>query len=286
MRTLSIIILHHNAPEQTERCLQSLKNALLPEKTEIIIVNNGGHEANKGISQKSHKSLDVKFFDIPNSGYAQGNNFGLHHCSGKYLAFINPDIVVERNTIAVLLDYLNAHPNVGIAAPKLVYPDGSIQDNYRNFPRLIDLIIKRTKFLRKIFLKRMRHYLMWNKNPNTNEAVDWVTGAFQIIKRDCLNAIGAHDERYFLFMSDVSLCRTAWERGYEVHYVGDAKAAHNDERLSSGGFFILLRKKVLRIHLLDALKYYLYNFSRRMPKTIPSLKALRKTGNKKYHGKR
>lgn len=280
MRTLSIIILHHNAPKQMERCLQSLKSTVLPKKTEIIVINNGGHAANKKITIEAYKGLAVKFFDIPNSGYAHGNNFGLNHCGGKYLAFINPDIVVEKDTIMILLNYLKARPAVGIVAPKLVYSDGSIQDNYRNFPRLIDHVIKRTPLLRKLFLKRMRHYLMWDKNHNVDEAVDWVTGAFQVIKKKCIDEIGRHDERYFLFMSDVALCRAAWEKDYEVHYVASAKAAHDDERLSSGGFFVFLQKKVLRIHLLDALKYYFYHFGRAMPKNVPSLHTYPKNARK------
>lgn len=271
MHTLSIIILQHNSPKETQHCLESLQKAWLPEKTEIIVIDNGGKNANEKISKEAYKHLKVKFFDIPNKGYPNGNNFGLKHADGEYIAFINPDIIVPHDTIKTLLRYFDKHPQVGIVAPRLVYPDGSVQDNYRVFPRFFDLIIKRTAVLRKLFLGRMRQYLMWDKEPTVNEPVDWVTGAFEIIKRECLEKVGNHDERYFLFMSDVAICRSAWDNGYEVHFVGEAQALHNDERLSSGGFMAFFKKKTLRIHVKDALKYYLTYFGKSLPAKSPSV---------------
>jgi N-acetylglucosaminyl-diphospho-decaprenol L-rhamnosyltransferase len=276
MHTLSIIILQHNSPEATESCLRALQQAWLPEKTEIIVVNNGGNQANGKISKEAHQNLKVKFFDIPNKGYPNGNNFGIQHADGKFVAFINPDIITEKDTLKILLDYLEKHSEVGIVAPRLVYPDGTIQDNYRVFPRFLDLIIKRTPFLRKFFPQRMREYLMWDKEPAVNEAVDWVTGAFEVIRRETLEKVGFHDEKYFLFMSDIVLCRKAWEAGYEVHFVGNAQAFHSDERLSSGGFLAFFKKRVLRIHVNDAIKYYFGYLGKGLPAKSPSLSKIQK----------
>ncbi len=273
MHTLSIIILQHNSAEATTACLQSLQHAWLPEKTEIIVIDNGGKKANEKIPATAYNVLHVRFFDIPNKGYPNGNNFGIRHADGQYVAFINPDIIVEKNALKVLLGYLEKNPVVGIVAPRLVYPDGSVQDNYRVFPQFFDLIIKRTGFLRKLFPQRMRQYLMWDKNPLINEAVDWVTGAFEIVSHDCLEKTGFHNEKYFLFMSDIEICRKAWEIGYEVHFVGEAHAFHNDERLSSGGFMAFFKKKVLRLHVKDAFQYFFSHFGKSLPRKSPSLAA-------------
>ncbi len=272
MHDLSIIILHHNSPESVQACLESLQNAWLPAKTEIVVINNGEKKANIETTLRSHKKLKVCFFDIPNKGYPNGNNFGIRNTDGNYVAFINPDIVVEKNTLKILLNYLENHSNVGIVAPMLVYPDGSVQDNYRVFPRFFDLIIKRTGFLRRLFPQRMRRYLMWDKDPTVNEPVDWVTGAFVIVRRKCLGKVGFHNEKYFLFMSDTEICRKIWEIGYGVHFVGEAHAFHSDERLSSGGLLAFFKKKVLRIHLQDALKYYFNHLGKSLPPKSPSKK--------------
>lgn len=266
---LSIVILHHGSPHDVTENLEALEKVTLPEKTEIFVVNNGKQGSNDVIRPRSSKRFDLRFYEIPNLGYPQGNNFAMKMARGKFLCILNPDILVEKNSFTTLLTYLKKHPRVGIVGPRLVYPDGTIQDNYRNFPYLPDLFIKRT-FWRKIFTKRMRRYLMWDKDPYESEPVDWVTGAFQIYTRKCWDSIGPKDESFFLFMSDVDVCRKAWEKGFEVHYVGETQALHNDERLSAGGVADFFRKRVLRLHVKDALRYYSKYFLKRVPRRSPS----------------
>lgn len=270
MRKLSIIILQHNTPKDVENCLLSLQTSALPPDTDIVVINNGGKQANQKITPSSYSGLHVQFYETPNDGFPKGNNEGLKYTEAEYVAFLNPDIILEGNTISTLLAYLEKNQTVGIVGPQLHYPNGSIQDNYRVFPRLLDLIIKRTDFLRRMFSNRMRTYLMWDKDPNRNEAVDWITGAFIIVTKKCLQDIGNHDERYFLFMSDVAICREAWNKGYEVYFIGQCKALHNDERLSRGGMRDLFRKKILRIHVQDAIRYYLHYLFQKLPKNCPS----------------
>ena len=185
------------------------------------------------------------------------------------MCILNPDIKVGKNTFSTLINYMEQNLRVGVAGPRLVYPNGQIQDNYRVFPRFIDLVIKRT-FLRKLFLKRMRRYLMWEKDSRQSEPVDWLTGAFQVFTRKALEAVGPKDERFFLFMSDVDICRRVWDKGFEVHFMGATEALHNDSRLSAGGILDFFRKKTMRIHLKDAFKYYLKYWREPLPSKSPS----------------
>lgn len=269
---LSIVILHHGNPKEISESLEALSKAILPLKTEVFVINNGFSGANESIKIPLKKRFVLKFFEIKNLGYPNGNNFGLKMARGKFLCILT-DVIVQKNTFKNLLNYLKENPKVGIVAPRLIYPDGKVQDNYRVFPRIFDLIIKRT-FLFKIFKKRMFRYLMWSKDFNASEPVDWLTGAFQIYTKKCWEKIGSKDERYFLFMSDLDICRKAWERGFEVHFVGNTEAVHNDaKRLSSGGVLDIFQKKTLRIHLMDALKYYLKYLGKRIPKNAPSAKS-------------
>lgn len=262
--------MQHNTPKEVTENFQALKQANLPEKTHFIVVNNGGHNANEKIQKESYEGLDVEFVDIPNKGFPQGNNVGILKTDAKYIAMVNPDIEVNNNTISTLIDYLKDNPKVGIVAPRLIYPNGQTQDNFRVFPRGVDLLIKRIGFLRKLFLGRMRRYLMWDKDPSENEAVDWVTGAFQVVTRKCWEEVGPNSEDYFLFMSDLELCRKAWEKGFEVHYVGKATAGHNESRLSGGGIMDIFKKKTMRIHIKDALIYFKKFFGKKIPKNSPS----------------
>lgn len=266
---LSIVILHHGSPKEVTANLEALKKTWLPLKTEVLVINNGSVGANGMIPFERNMKFDLHFFEIENRGYPEGNNFGLRIAKGKVLCILNPDIVVGKDTFKVLLDYIAEHPKVGILGPRLRYPNGKVQDNFRVFPRPLDLFVKRT-FLRGFFKKRMHRYLMWSKDINRSEPVDWLTGAFQVITRKCWNKVGPNDERYFLFMSDVDLCRTAWNRGFEVHFVGETEARHNEGRLSSGGLLDVFRKRTLRIHVLDAVRYYWKWALKKLPSQAPS----------------
>lgn len=274
-KSLAIVILQHNTPHHVSNNLQKLKQAILPDQTEIVVVDNGGKNANKEIPKESYQGLNVAFYDMPNLGFPKGNNFGFSKLKKPidqydFIAFINPDIQVETDTIQKLIQYLEANPQVGLASPTLYYADGTVQDNYRVFPKIIDLIIKRVPTLRKRFPNRMREYLMWDRNTKTNEPVDWVTGAFTIHPTKAFQAIQKHDDRFFLFMSDVVLCRDTWEQGYEVHMVGEAEALHNDQRLSGGGITDVFKKKTLRIHIHDSYLYFKKYFFKAIPQNCPS----------------
>lgn len=269
---LSIVILHHGSPKEVTANLQALASADLPKESEILVINNGRRGANDAIRRPDFKGAALHFYEIENRGYPEGNNFGFRRMKGQYLCILNPDVVVEKDTFKVLLKYLKTHSRVGIVGPRLRYPDGKVQDNYRTFPRPFDLFVKRT-FLRRFFIKRMRKYLMWDKDTHKSEAVDWLTGAFQIMTRKAWNQIGPNDEAYFLFMSDVDLCRKAWEKGFEVHFVGETEALHNEGRLSSGGVGAFFRKKTMRIHVWDAVKYYGRYLFKRLPKKCPSVRS-------------
>ena len=265
---LSIIILHHGNPKATTETLTALSHCWLPEQVEVFVINNGRKNCNAEIPFDPNPKFDLRYFEIPNKGYPQGNNFGMEMAKGKFLCILT-DVVVEKNTFKILLGYLDRHPHVGIVAPRLVYPNGDVQDNFRVFPRWRDLIIKRTK-LRVFFKRHMRRYLMWDKDPEVSEAVDWLTGAMQVFTRKCWDFIGPKDERYFLFMSDIDICRTAWEHGFGVHFVGETQALHNESRLSGGGIKDFFKKKVVRIHVRDAIKYYKKWWRKKSPKRAPS----------------
>jgi GT2 family glycosyltransferase len=92
----------------------------------------------------------------------------------------------------------------------------------------------------------------------TGEAgdVDWLTGAMFIMTRACLEATGGHDERYFLLMSDITMCRESWKHGMRVVQLRDAKAIHNESRLSKGSPLKMLKKRTGRAHIKDAAAYF------------------------------
>jgi len=262
---LSIVILQTNKPKDATNCLAALSKARLPAETEIFMINNGKHLANDAIDPASYATLpNVKFLDLGKDGYVRGNNIGYAHAKGKYIATVNADITVHPDTIEKMIAHLEAHPDVGIVAPRLIYPDGHEQDSARPFPRPFELV------LRRLFHSDGRTESRVTFGDKDYADVDWFVGAMFIMTRACLEKTGGHDKRYYLFMTDVILCRETWKAGMKVHILRDAKTTHNESRLSKGGIVALLRKKTGRAHIRDSLRYFLQYLGKPFPTLSPS----------------
>ncbi len=259
---LSIVILHSNTPKDVEMCLRSMRQARLPRETEIIVINNRINGANDLVPADAWEGLDVRFLETDVDGYIYGNNLGYKLATGRIIGTMNADITMEADTIERLVAHLDAHPETGIVAPRLFYPSGQEQDSARPFPSAMELIKRRV--IRNQSAKRPQF------GSNEWVEIDWVTGAFFFMTRTCLNAVGGHDERFHLFMSDVAICRNTWAVGLHVRQLRDCRATHHEARLSGGNLWKLIHKRTGRIHVKDSLKYFLHYGRRPLPPLSPS----------------
>ena len=259
---LSIVILHHNTPQNVTECLRSIQAANLPEAYEVLVLDNGGKNANDQIEPAAYNQLPISFESIANDGFPAGQNYGASKTSGEYIAVINPDIVLEPQCLELLLQHMDTNTNVGLSTAQLYYPNGTDQDNTRKFPSILGIIT------RKLFGTVERAEPL--QDGKNYRAIDWCTGALWLLRRSNLEAIGGHDERYFLFMSDIGLGREMWAHNFAVHQVRGARAQHGAERLSGGNVLSMLRKKTGRIHIKDACIYFWHYFGKSAPSGSPS----------------
>lgn len=259
---IGIVIIHYGQWELLVRCLAALDHASSEDQLEVVVIDNASptalpHDASKRIHDAFHGSVSL-VCNTNNVGFGRACNQGTALMPGKdaYL-LLNPDVEMEPGSLRVMAQYLEEHATVGIIGPRLTYEDGTIQDSYRRFPRPLDQLIKRTPLHRSRLLReRVRTYLMWDKDKERTEQVDWLVGACILVRAEAWNRIGGFDERFFLFYEDVDLCRRMEQAGYQVVYLPSARALHRKERLSDGGLLSIFTKRTLRIHLLSALKYF------------------------------
>lgn len=266
---LSIIILFTFDKEAlyVRRILEWILRNQPQDNFEVIILSNGNEAKFKAL-EKKYKNKHFKFIlNSKNLGYGQGNHQGILKSKGEYFLILNPDIELYKGNLDLMIRQMDEQKNIGILTPQLIYEDGTIQDVYRRFPSFLDFLIKRT-VLRKLsfFQKRLHKYLMYDKNPEITEDVDWVVGACVLIRRKMYDQIGGFDPRYFLFLEDTDLCRLMWEAKRRVVYFPKAKATHYHERLSDGGFIDIFRKKTVRIHIVSAFKYFRKYLFRKAPR--------------------
>ncbi|MBL4695074.1 glycosyltransferase family 2 protein [Candidatus Gracilibacteria bacterium] len=254
---LSAVMLNFNCKYFPKMCVDAFRKGEMDFEYEMIAVDNASTDPiSLGYLEKAAEQGLVEYVKSPtNLGFGGGNNLGAKQARGKYVLILNPDIFVETDSIQKLVDYMEAHPDVGIMGPKLIYPDGKVQDSCRRNMSFWDLVIKRT-FLKKIFKKRVDTYTMEDFDHETTREVDLLVGACFILPRELYEEIGGFDERYFLFMEDFDLCKEVSKRGKKVIYYPEVGVTHNHKRLSGGSLWKLLRKRVFWIHISSAFKYF------------------------------
>lgn len=256
---LSIVTVNFNHKYFPKLAVEALEKSKTDFDFEIIFVDNGSSDPmSLGFLEQAAKDHRIKFFrSHQNLGFAGGNNLGARHATGEYFFILNPDTTVQEDTLQMLVDYIQEHPEIGILAPKLVYADGHVQESCRRDMGFWDLVIKRT-FLSKTRWgrRRLQNYLMGDFHHDTTQEVELVTGAAMLIPRKIYEEVSGFDERYFLFMEDFDLCKEVRKAGYKVVYFPKALVNHFHKRLSGGNFLNLLFRKVFWLHLQSAAQYF------------------------------
>jgi GT2 family glycosyltransferase len=162
-------------------------------------------------------------------GFARAANQGIAVARGRHVLCLNPDTVVHDGAIAAMVAYLDAHPGVGAVGARLLESDGTLQYSCRRFPGYLTILFGRYALLTRLFPGNAgsRDYLYLDWDHRTVREVDWVSGACLMVRREVLDAVGAFDEGYFLFVEDMDWCRRIRQAGWAVVYLPDAVVTHH-----------------------------------------------------------
>lgn len=257
---LSIIIVNYKQKGLLRQCLRGIFDDPLPFRSEVIVVDN--HSGDGSVEMIREEFSDaVKLIASPhNHGFAAGINLGMAQSVGAYLLILNADIVVFQHAIAEVMNYLKRRPQVGIAVPRLLNPDGTTQSCCYRFHSPLIPIYRRTLLGRLPWAHRaLQRFLMTDWDHNDSRAIGWALGGCMVIPRTVIDRVGMFDERFFLYFEDVDMCRRVWTAGYEVHYVHTSSMVHYHHRMSAanGGGLGTLFAYPTRVHIRSWIKYLL-----------------------------
>lgn len=239
---ISIIIVSYNVKTFLQHCIRSVQKASCGLQTELFVVDNASIDGTPDMVRREFP--EVRFIgNRENLGFGKANNQALRLSSGKYVLFLNPDTLIEENTLSFLRDFMDSHPDVGISGPKILNSDGSLQlACRRSFPRpaiaLSKLLGLSALFPKsKVFGKYNLTYL----DPDKSYPVDAVSGSFMFCRGELVRQLGGFDEAFFMYGEDLDLCRRTQLAGSAVHYVaGTTIIHHKGESSKSAPFDSLL----------------------------------------------
>ena len=225
---LSIVIVSYNDREFLIQCLSSIYKNNFIYTLEIIVVNNSPHP---------HLSKNIKglFPDIlwienqKNLGFVKAVNQGIKKASARYILALNSDTVVSPGSLSALVRFMDNHEKAGAAGGKILVTQGIVQPTCRRFPTYLTALFNRASILTKLFNDNRfsRRYLLSRWSHENVRRVDWVCGAFIILRREALNDVGYLDEDYFMYCEEVDWCYRAKKKGWKIYYVPEASLVHD-----------------------------------------------------------
>jgi len=226
---VSVLVLNYNGLEHLKECFDSLLN-LKYQNLELIFIDNQSQDDSVKFMKENYKKVKIIELD-KNYGFAQGNNIGMAHTNGEYIALLNMDTIVDENWITELVKVAQKSEKTGIVGGKFYHYDnkeivgfaGSSSDKFGNLRQFGDL-----KKERGLFDFEMKAF--------------FITGAGFLFKREVYNKIGLFDPLYFIYSEDLDLCWRAWIFGYKVVYAPKSFIYHKIGQIFRG---ITLKKKFL-----------------------------------------
>ena len=165
-----------------------------------------------------------------NGGFSFGNNAGIRNAlarqtdSPDYVFLLNPDTLVEPGAIGKLIDFMEAHPNVGLTGSRMMYPDGRMQMSSFRFHSVWSEVENSVRL--GVVSKLLKNKQVVIPLPDVPVQVDWVGGASMMIRRAVIDQIGLLDETYFVYYEETDYCLRAKRAGWSSWYIPQSVIVH------------------------------------------------------------
>ncbi len=229
-----VVVLNYRTPKLVVRCLESLQHEVgRIGSMRVVVTDNASGDGSVDVIGDAIVRNQWSWCElIPldhNGGYSVGNNAGIRpYLQGDerpdYVMLVNPDTYVRPNAVQTLLQFMEAHPEAGLAGSRLEDPDGTLQNGAFRFPGPITELID--GFRLGILTNALKaHDLRYELGHETME-VDWIVGAAMMIRTEVLDEVGLLDEGYFLYFDEVDFCIRVHRAGWKIYYVPASVVVH------------------------------------------------------------
>ena len=229
---LTAIVVGHDVRDEVLQCLDALAEHRGGLRLELIVVDNASSDGTSEAVRRAHPEAEV--LRVGHNAGMVARNAGLERARGRLRMFIDSDATVTGGSLETLVRVFDEHPTVGLAGPRLVYRDGSLQLSARRYPPLLLPVLRRPPLGR--WLERgstVREHLMADEPHDRRRRVEYVLGACQVFRADAQRAAGGIDRRIWYGHDDADWCFAIRRAGWDVAYVPDAVVVHDYRRSSA-----------------------------------------------------
>ena len=229
------IIVNYRTPELTIRVVNSLREemkALPPFR--IYLVDNASGDNSFPLFQEAARrdgwQDEVQLVEAArNGGFGYGINqavrrgLALDH-PPDYFYVLNSDAFVDSGSLARLVAFLDNHPEAGLAGSYIHGTDGKAQVAAFRYPSLLSEIESSANL--GLLTRLLRKHVVSLPVPESDCAVDWISGTSMLIRRSTFEKAGLFDEEFFLYFEEIDFCHSARNAGCTAYFVADAPITH------------------------------------------------------------
>ena len=221
---ITVALITHNSAQFLGACLDAIPGAFGSAPYDLVVADNDSTDATEKVV--ATHAPDATFVAMGrNAGYAAAINTVVARSTGPVFV-LNPDTVLERGAIAPLVTALQ-RAGVGIAVPKVLDPDGTIDRSLRRTPTLArafgEAVVGGKRAGRSA---RFGEVVIPDDAYATPHTADWALGAVMLISRECLTAVGEWDESFFLYSEETDFCLRAHDAGFSTWFEPAATVVH------------------------------------------------------------
>lgn len=238
MHDLGIIIVNWNTCALLQRCLQTVFASEGDFTYDVVVVDNASDDGSHQMVAEQFPQAQL-IASNENLGYPAGNNLGLRllgfHGAGqvnddapRYALLLNPDTELPPDALYNMVKFMDENPRIGVAGPKLILPDGSLDKACRRgFPTPM-VSFYHYSGLAKLFPnnERFGRYNMTFADIDDTIEIDSVVGAYMQIRKEAIHQVGIMDEIFFMYAEDLDWCYRIKEAGWQIWYYADVTVYH------------------------------------------------------------
>jgi len=225
--SISIVIVSFNVEKLLKECIESIYAETRDAAFDIWVVDNNSRDNSVQMVRDNFPEVHVIDND-ENVGFPKANNQAVVQSQSDYVLLLNPDTIIQDRAIDKMVAFMDSDPKVGVSGCRVLNEDGSLQLACRRSIPTPKVAFYRLSGLSRLFpnSKTMAKYNLTYLDPNEPNEVDAVSGAFLLIRKDVVDAIGVLDENFFIYGEDMDWCIRAKHAGWKVMYYPDARILH------------------------------------------------------------
>jgi len=219
------VVVSYNSASHLALCLASLE-AQQGAATNIHVVDNASSDQSAELVRRDFPRVRLTA-NASNVGFARANNQVLERERAEYYALVNPDAILPVGALAACVEYLRREPKVWVVATRLVFPDGTLQPSCHSFLGLRNLLGETLGIHRAFPNLRVLSslHMPWFRHDQIAE-VDWIQGAFLVVRGDVVRQVGAFDPDFFMYGEEMDWCLRIRDAGWTVVFLPEPPVEH------------------------------------------------------------